>query len=173
MPERVEIPPKDDQGEPILQPKRRLSASEARRRLLVRIIQSVVGLVLLVWLIVVIVGRIGAAQESGRISAQLRGGTSAAAGIESQIRELGTALSGGQLRALVAGRSLDYTRLTSQQQALFVAIRPLTQRKAPAVTPYQVRLDRLGPGRYELRLIWAVPGSNQAVSHGLKLHARG
>jgi len=45
----------------------------------------------------------------------------------------------------------------------------LTEPGAPAVTPYQVRLEDLGRGRYELRLVWSVKGTGQAVVVGLRV----
>jgi hypothetical protein len=168
MPERVEIGPKD-QAQPKPEPKRRLSASEARQQMLLRVGLGIIGLAVVVWVIVMAAARIGVSREAARIYPKLHQEAPAGEGLAPQIRALGAALSHSQLRALVAGRSLDYARLTPEQQDLFSAIRPLTQPGGPLVTPYQVRLDRLGQGRYELRLIWSVPGRGQAVSESLRL----
>jgi len=166
MPERVEIGREDQKGP---EPKRRLSESEARQQLLLRASLSVIGLAVVVWVVVLAAGRIGASREAARIYRQLHQEMPAAQGIESQIRAFGAALGRRQLRTLVAGRSLDYAGLTPEQQDLFSAMRPLTEPDAPPVTPYRVRLDRIAQGRYELRLIWTVPGSGQAVSESLTL----
>lgn len=166
--ERVEIRP-EDQEQPEPAPKPKLSESEARRLLLLRVALGFICLVVLVWLVVRIAGRIGTFREAARIYQQLHKETPATQGVESQIRALGSALNRSQLRTLAAGRSLDYDGLTLTQQALFSVIRPLPGPNAPTVKPYQVRLDKVGKGRHELRLIWAVPGAGQAVSESLRL----
>ena len=148
---------------------RRLSEAEARQRLLARVVFGVVALIVVVWLAVLTVRSIGRSREASGIYGLLhRSGSVPAAG-EADIQAFAESLTPAELRVLVSGRSLDYTRLTAEQQNLFAAIRPLTEPDAPAVVPYRVRLERMPNGAFTLRLIWEVPGTGEAVVQELEL----
>ena len=148
---------------------RRLSEAEARQRLLVRVAFGVVALIVVVWLAVLMVGFVGRSREASRIYELLHRPGGAPAPSEADIQAFAELLAPDQLRVLVSGRSLDYTRLTAEQQDLFATIRPLMEPDAPAVAPYRVRLERMPSGAFTLRLIWQVPGTGEAVVQGLEL----
>jgi len=168
MPERIEIGGEDERRE---QPARKLTESEKRQRLLAGIGLAIVGLAVLTWLVVFLVGRIATALTAGEVYRQLQAEAQRGKGIDRDIRSLGATLSRRQVRTLVAGRSLSFERLTDEQQWLFAAIRPLSGPDAPTIEPYQVRLEDVGGGR-ELRLVWDVPGAGQAVVKAVRLRRR-
>ena len=158
MAERIEL-----QREEEPEPERRLTESEKPQRSLLRLGLACLGLAALIGIIVFAVGRIGIARETGEVYRALQQERPAAAGVEAEIRALAATLSPRQVRALVARGALDYDRLTDEQQRLFAGIAPLPEPDAPTVVPHQIRLADLGGGKRELRVIWAAPGTGQAV----------
>lgn len=164
MPQRVEIHREEDEGK-----KPQLTPIGARRGILGWAVFGVIGLAVLIYVISLIVGMIGTSRQAGLVFRELHQEAPGAQGIQSEIRVFGAALTRGQLRVLVGGRSLDYAKLTPEQQGLFIAIHPLPEAGAPRLTPYQVRLDRVGTGPYELRLIWQAPGTSEAVVRSITL----
>jgi hypothetical protein len=149
--------------------RRKPSASDVRRLLLLRVGLGLAGFVILIVVLVIVVRFIGVSQRSARIYQLLHMQQPTALSTQSEVRALAASLTPAQARVLAAGRALDYVRLPAEQQSLFDAIHPLTEPGAPAVTPYQVRLEDLGRGDYELRLVWSVTGTGEAVVISLRL----
>lgn len=165
MPERMKLR-RADKEEP--SERRKLTESEARRLWFLRIGIAFIALVVLIWLIVFIAGRIGTVRAAGPVYQALQQEVTGQ-GIEADIRAFGATLSPRQVRALTAGRSLPYSSLTAEQQGLFSSIDPLPEPDAPAATPYRVRLQPTGDGRRELQLVWTVRGTGEAVVKGVAL----
>jgi len=161
MPERIELGTPEEEPP---KPKRALSESEARRLLILRIALALVALVVVIWVISFAAGRIGMLRTAARLYARLHQAAPSGEAVEAQIRAFGATLGSSQVRTLVGGNSLKYDSLTPEQQQLFSSINPLPEEAgAPAVTPYDVRLDKIGRDKWTLRLIWSATGTGQAV----------
>lgn len=169
MPERIELGTEEEKApEPARRPK--LSESEARRLLILRIAVALVALVVVIWVISFAAGRISLLRAAGRLYARLHQATPSGEEMEAQIRAFGAALGSSQVRTLVGGSSLKYDSLTPEQQQLFSSINPLPEEAgAPAVTPYDVRLDKIGRDQWTLRLIWSATGTGQAVVQSVQI----
>ena len=165
MPERMKLR-REDREQPPERPK--LSESEARRLWFLRIGIAFIALVVLIWLIAFIAGRISTVRAAGPVYQALQQEV-AGEGIDADIRAFGTTLSPRQVRALTAGRSLPYSALTAEQQGMFSSIDPLPESDAPAATPYCVRLQLTGDDRRELQLVWTFRGTGEAVVKGVAL----
>jgi hypothetical protein len=164
VPQRFELGGDEEEG----LPERRRPEAEARQLLILRVTVGVVGLAVLVWLVVLIVGFVGRSREASRIYDQVHfSGPSAPE--QADIQAFAASLTVGQWRVLVAGRPLPYSRLTAAQQGLFTAIRPLSEPDSPTVIPYAIRLDRESTGELQLRLVWQVPDTGEAVVEGLRI----
>ena len=167
MPERIELGMQEEEPP---KPKRALSESEARRLLILRIAVALVALVVVIWVISFAAARIGMLRTAGRLHARLHQAAPSGEAMEAQIRTFGATLSSSQVRTLVSGRSLKYDSLTPEQQQLFSSINPLPDEAgAPALTPYDVRLDLAGRDQWTLRLIWSATGTGQAVVQSARI----
>jgi hypothetical protein len=164
VPQRFELGGDEEEG----LPERRRPEAEARQLLILRVTVGVVGLAVLVWLAVSIIGFVGRSREASRIYDRLHF-FGPASPDQADIQAFAASLTVGQLRVLVAGRSLDYSRLAATQQSLFAAIRPLSEPDSPAVSPYAIRLERESSGQLQLRLVWQVPDTGEAVVEGLRI----
>lgn len=122
----------------------------------------VLAVAVVVWLAVAVIGRIALWREAGPVYRQLQASARVGTGLEADIHAFGASLTPGQVRALVSGRTLSNEQLRDDQRRAFTAIRPLTNRRAPALTPYRVLL-RVTNQRRELHLVWQVSGAAEAV----------
>jgi hypothetical protein len=167
MPERIELGTEEEETP---KPTRRLSESEARRLLILRIAITLVALVVLIWVISFAAGRIGILRTAAHLHQRLQQGGPSGEGMEAQIRAFGAMLTQSQVRTLVGGGSLKYGALTPEQQQLFSSINPLPDAAgAPEVTPYDVRLDKVARDQWTLRLIWNATGTGQAVAQSVRI----